>query len=508
MDIPIYRAGEDIPPNQQFYYLLGKEGVFLHKTTHFYAATIKVDGIGGLGKVKEQLALTSSFRKIPWEVIKEALTFFRAVYAKHKAEGIVLLGYDKAEERWFLIPVEQEVQGAHVDYKVNGSKGAVGTIHSHPSFGAFYSGTDDHDDDQFDGIHIVLGQITEEIPKIEVSAVVNGNRFTFKPDQVIAGIPRPKKEDKTHEWMDKFVKKKTYSPRKGYHTVKGVHKYYRTDYDKSKSDGNGKDSKDDEKQLKLLSDDQVEEIIKRNQKGKEVTESDPFAQAKTSGGKEESDSSKETDFAAECHFELVKTEVDNLSLEHLQDLADHVTERLDILEDREYFDAMIADEEEAYDNNLFCPVCERKTDFGSQKWRWCSTCQMQISPEDCIVMNDNPTIEVINEDDETKVIDMRGREPGEDPHFKKLKEEFVENMEEEEKKRQSLIVEPYKDGERIFCRICHSLTIPFTDEEEDKEWRWCVQCQKAVNRRSGMLSAFELRQFHSHEIGGDRISRR
>ena len=281
MTIPIYKVGDEIPPDQKFYYLVGKDGFYLHKTTAFYSTTVQVKEIPGLGVVKECLSLVPEFVPIPWKIIKQALDFFRAVYAKHKAEGIVLLGFNKETKQWYLIPVEQEVSGAHLDYKVNGTKGAVGTIHSHPTFGAFYSGTDNHDDQAFDGIHIVLGQITEETPKIEVSAMVNGNRFEFKPPQVISGIPKPIEADITHDWVDKFVKKKSYqTSRAGYYPNRGGSRY--GGWDKKDDDKDKKDTKkESDGQLVLLDDDTVNKVIDRHKKKGE--DSAPFAKCGTTG---------------------------------------------------------------------------------------------------------------------------------------------------------------------------------------------------------------------------------
>ena len=493
--LPIYKAGDDIPANEKYYYLLGEDGIFMHKTTHFYAVTIKVDTIGGLGKIKEQLVLSENFKMIPWEIIKEALDFFRAVYAKHKSEGIVLLGFNKETNAWFLIPVEQEVEGAHVDYKINGSKGAVGTIHSHPSFGAFYSATDDHDDKQFDGIHIVLGQITDEIPKIEASAVVNGNRFEFKPEQLIANIPKSPKADKTHEWMDKFVSKKSYSPGKGVVYRSGVHKYYRTEGSKNKKDDLAT-TKTQDSQLQLLTDKEVDAIIKRSKKNKDA--SVPFADQKTGGKKMsslESDIEEPSDFAAECHFALVKQEINNLELNHLEELAEHVQDRIEEIENSDYWSTMKEDEESVALARICCPVCHRKTDYGSQRSRWCSTCQIQIAPEDCVM----PEF-LINDDTELPIteVDMCGVEPEEDAAINKLTEEFERDADEEQKKT-GPVISSHKSSDRVYCKKCHSLTIPFTEMEEDSKWRWCIKCGGAVNRSNGMLSADELTAFYAQD---------
>lgn len=468
---PVYYAGQQIPPDQQYYYLVGKEGIYLHKTNRFYRATIKVDGIAGLGKVKEQLALVPSFKMIPWKIIKQALTFFRAVYAKHKAEGIVLLGFDKKKLEWYLIPVEQEVQGAHVDYKVKGANGAVGTIHSHPTFSAFYSGTDDHDDNQFDGIHIVLGSITDEMPKIEVSAMVNGTRFTFEPEQVISDIPKPIEKDESHEWMDKYVKTKTYKSNNTYYPRRG--------YEPKSNKTQKKDSKSNS-QLKLLSDDEVDKIIKRNQEQK-GGESDPFVNHGTGGTEQDS-----TNYMKECYFALLKKEIDKLSVSHLEELFFYVEQRIEDLEDgfdvQEIEEVIIEEDDDDEDSivmdKIYCPICGRKTDYGAEKMRWCSTCQEQYKPEDCVMPNLKKEMERIRElaGDKKKIIHVYKNED-EIPFPKKN------------------LVQPYRDDERIYCGRCHHVTMPFlqhSKNEEDRNWHWCPICSNAIHV-DNMLSPRELR---------------
>jgi hypothetical protein len=53
---------------------------------------------------------------------------------------------------------------------------------------AFHSGTDDKDEVDFDGLHITVGNMDNDLISISCSIVANGTRFTCQPSDYIDGI--------------------------------------------------------------------------------------------------------------------------------------------------------------------------------------------------------------------------------------------------------------------------------------------------------------------------------
>ena len=75
----------------------------------------------------------------------------------------------------------------------------VGTIHSHGAFSAFASATDEDDEADLDGLHVVVGDLLRRRPSFSAALVVDGHRFTARLSQVLerpgAIVPPP------DEWL-------------------------------------------------------------------------------------------------------------------------------------------------------------------------------------------------------------------------------------------------------------------------------------------------------------------
>lgn len=86
-------------------------------------------------------------------------------------EATVVL-VDNDGELDVLVP-EQHGTAAHSTYikPDTGSKLIVGTIHSHPKMGAFWSGTDKHDQLKMSGMHVVLGLDTVGDVKVSLCSL-------------------------------------------------------------------------------------------------------------------------------------------------------------------------------------------------------------------------------------------------------------------------------------------------------------------------------------------------
>ncbi|PSO44955.1 MAG: hypothetical protein BRC25_03545 [Parcubacteria group bacterium SW_6_46_9] len=186
----VLKYGSEQSAETENHYIVGRDGVYLHKENDLLEATVEVDGVAFLEEVEK-----SATWKLPPITALDAykvLLFFRRIQALHKSEAVVLLHYSQAAEQYYIHCPEQRVSAGKVDYDLSErfeSYQLVGTIHSHSSFSAFHSGVDDDNEEHFDGLHITMGHLSENYFSLSCSLVVNGNRFTFKNyEDVIQGL--------------------------------------------------------------------------------------------------------------------------------------------------------------------------------------------------------------------------------------------------------------------------------------------------------------------------------
>ncbi|HBC87081.1 MAG TPA: hypothetical protein DCZ94_09020 [Lentisphaeria bacterium] len=200
MPIPVFNAGQGEPDAPS--YIVGKDGFYLKKRTPLYECTVKVPELPDYPEVKENVNWTAT--KLPWALIESTLEFFRAVYMKYQGEAIVLITHDSGI--WDISVPKQIVQSAHLKYKSVDKVTPAGTIHSHCNMGAFFSGTDDNDVASFDGLHIVLGRISQPFPEIASAVYINGRMFECRPQDIISDMPgHTNGKAKRHPWL-KHVK--------------------------------------------------------------------------------------------------------------------------------------------------------------------------------------------------------------------------------------------------------------------------------------------------------------
>jgi len=201
--LPIYIFdGKTVLPETGTFYVIAKGGIYLHKDTGLINALVKIDGISPL----EEIKVHAKFKlpHLPSELIVQALLFFRSVYQKHRAEAMVLLYFSESKQQFSIDAPSQEVSHSGIKYIPNtdyikDNVKLVGTIHSHADFSAFHSGTDVHDEKDFDGIHITIGNVDKPYFSISSTTAVNSNRFVQESEELIDGLykvdyhPPPKK---------------------------------------------------------------------------------------------------------------------------------------------------------------------------------------------------------------------------------------------------------------------------------------------------------------------------
>ncbi|QQS22575.1 hypothetical protein IPM19_02995 [bacterium] len=194
-DIPVFikRTGAPLfapgfqPPD--YHYILASNGPFVHKRTSVLDATVKVKAIGDLAPHRESAEWL--LPKLPLKEMIHTAYFFKMVYEARKAEAMVLIYYSLHDQKYFFGCPEQDVSGGGISYKPPPRKPGyllVGSIHSHAGFAAYHSGTDTHDEINFDGLHVTLGNMDWGGFSVSSELSVNASRFKVKPEDVIDGL--------------------------------------------------------------------------------------------------------------------------------------------------------------------------------------------------------------------------------------------------------------------------------------------------------------------------------
>jgi len=143
-------------PDDDIFYIIAKDGIYIKKTLGVMDSLVPVKNISILEDIKT--AARMNIKKIPAGQFAQIISFFKKeVYVKHRAECIVILFYNEENKTYRIIPPTQKVSSATIDYDrglVLEGWTMVGDIHSHAAMSAFHSGTDHDDEQSFDGLHI------------------------------------------------------------------------------------------------------------------------------------------------------------------------------------------------------------------------------------------------------------------------------------------------------------------------------------------------------------------
>ena len=110
----VLNDGQTEMPEDDIYYVIGKEGVFLKKTLGIMDSLAPVKQISTLQPVAASARMHIS--KIPGPKFAKVIEFFKAVYKEHYAEAIVLLFYDEQKQTHHIIVPHQKVSGGSCDY--------------------------------------------------------------------------------------------------------------------------------------------------------------------------------------------------------------------------------------------------------------------------------------------------------------------------------------------------------------------------------------------------------
>lgn len=141
------------------------------------------------GKLSFPLKFELLTPRITRQALLEVESYFRAVYAQHGGEAIVLLYFSPIEGgKWRFAAPQQEVTSVTVKYQKPATPSGwycAGSIHSHNVMAAFHSGTDNADELDWDGIHVTIGKITSPNCEYAASVVIDGQRFEIEIGDIV-----------------------------------------------------------------------------------------------------------------------------------------------------------------------------------------------------------------------------------------------------------------------------------------------------------------------------------
>lgn len=183
--IPMPADAADLPePAAGPYYVATKTGYMLHQNFHWGRVLTPAKEAAALAEGGEFLWHDVT---IPEELISRAWGFFRQVWERDKSEAMVDITWNRDRGyRLFVPPQAASMGGVACIRTPEHYKGLlVGTIHSHCNFGAFHSGTDTHDADGHDGLHMTIGHVDSDKLDIAIMISVDKIRWDLKLDQIV-----------------------------------------------------------------------------------------------------------------------------------------------------------------------------------------------------------------------------------------------------------------------------------------------------------------------------------
>lgn len=163
---------------------------------------------------------TYSMPPIPRVLLDKLDEFFRLVDTKHGTESIVLLTYDTTKtgpDGWGVLVPDQTNTSVHCNYDPTSiiehkpdDALIVGSVHSHPHMAAYASGTDHHDQADFDGVHITFGwqkTVNNGATQYHIEMQMAGSTYTLKPEDVFETIDASKEPDpEVVQWAENVKK--------------------------------------------------------------------------------------------------------------------------------------------------------------------------------------------------------------------------------------------------------------------------------------------------------------
>jgi len=160
--------------------------------------------------------------KIPAALLGTTVAFFRQIYKQHSSEVFLQFFYDIEEDDYIIHCPKQTITMASVRYEndelyEDENKILVFEIHSHGNMGAFFSGTDDHDE-KADRFYGVIGNITNFFPDLKLRLSIGGHKADVDVDDLFdLDEEMYHAESYPKDWVDRIKKEKIKVVRYGGH---------------------------------------------------------------------------------------------------------------------------------------------------------------------------------------------------------------------------------------------------------------------------------------------------
>lgn len=145
-------------------YVMTGDGVKYVRHTGMGDIVLPVTAVPNLPKLTDGLHL--SIPKIPFFMICQCLAYFRAVHERDGGEASALVFFDPEKGEHFIHVPQQENNGGRSDFtmdedtkRLRGEKVPVCELHSHHTMGAYFSATDDANENLAQ-TYMVFGTIT------------------------------------------------------------------------------------------------------------------------------------------------------------------------------------------------------------------------------------------------------------------------------------------------------------------------------------------------------------
>ena len=182
-------------------FIPGRDGkVYERRTTNageFITPAASTGAITVLDEIRP--GFQSSLPKIPYTLMEQALSLFRAMMRRGKdrrpAEALVHIYWDKLQQQYFIHVPKQLVSRASVDALLDNEVLQdsdryihYADLHSHNLMPAVFSKTDDHDE-RPTRVYMVVGRLDRYFPEITVRISNGGHFWEIPPQEVLEPFP-------------------------------------------------------------------------------------------------------------------------------------------------------------------------------------------------------------------------------------------------------------------------------------------------------------------------------
>jgi len=202
-------------PRDPFFYYVTADGLYLCRNHPLFMSSIPVEtGPGELAAHRPFLKLR--YPKLSRTALELIIGFFDQIAELHGGEAAVLLAWDRRRDKIRVIVPDQtthvtkgwygRVYADDVKYQTPPPPSPdlmfIGDAHCHVDGPAYSSYIDKRDELHRPGLHIVVGRIRSEPPEFHIEATVDGFRFKVRPELVLSGYEK-RRRNIPQAWIDK-----------------------------------------------------------------------------------------------------------------------------------------------------------------------------------------------------------------------------------------------------------------------------------------------------------------